>query len=303
MDSIWTYGNNNWNEEFKLTKLELITLFASITLWKYFYPESTTYLYCDDSVKQYLTNIDMIQFWDIVDTSFLQKQDVYKRKAFWTIDKIRLFQHIKTPFTFMDFDFYIKKKLPEYNDYDYVCCFAENTKNYYPSYNCDEFKSLNFPKEFTFNDTAHNTCFFYVSNSDVTKQYTDMCLFYMKEINDVDGINSGHSVFLEQTILYELSLTNNWKTKLLMNQKFNDEFKQVDSEKVDGILTPTETESYYRHLSGDKRYLKENDSRYIVIQSEIIELTKSYNPHLLPILFKYIKNESYSRKLDKAIFR
>jgi hypothetical protein len=286
MDSIWTYGNNNWNKQFKLTKLELISVFASITLWKYFYPESTTYLYCDDSVKEYLLKNDLLKFWDVVDTSFLQNQDVYDRKTFWTIDKIRLFQYIKTPFTFMDFDFYIKQRLPEYTDYDYVCCFAENTKGYYPSYTDHRFELIDFPKEFTFKDTAHNTCFFYVSNSDVTKQYTDMCLSYMRQINNVDDIHGGHSVFLEQTILYELSLVNNWNTKLLMNQKFYDAIGQIDDEIVDGFLTPKETESYYRHLSNEKRTLKEGNTQWLLIQSEIIELTKKYNVHLLPQLFK-----------------
>jgi hypothetical protein len=286
MDSIWTYGNNNWNKEFKLTKLELISVFASITLWKHFYPNSITHLYCDDSVKEYLTKVDLLKFWDVVDTSFLQNQDVYDRKTFWTIDKIRLFQHIKTPFTFMDFDFYIKQKLPKYIEYDYVCCFAENTKGYYPTPSDHRFGLLEFPKEFTFKDTAHNTCFFYVSNSDVTKKYTDMCLSYMKQINDVDDIHGGHSVFLEQTILYELSLVNNWNTKLLMNQKFYDAIGQIDDEMVDGFLTPKETELYYRHLSNEKRTLKEGNTKWLLIQSEIIELTKKYNPHLLPQLFK-----------------
>jgi hypothetical protein len=108
------------------------------------------------------------------------------------------------------------------SDYDYVCCFTENTKGYYPEYDCKEFETLKFPKEFTFKDTAHNTCFFYVNNSDVTKKYTDMCLSSMKKINDIDGVSSGHSVFLEQTILYELSLVNGWKTKTLMDTKFDD---------------------------------------------------------------------------------
>jgi len=298
MDSIWTYGNNNWNTEFKLTKLELITVFASITLWKKFYPTSTTHLYCDESVKQYLTDVGLIHFWDNVDTSFLQNQDVYQRSAFWTIDKIRLFQYIKTPFTFMDFDFYIKQKLPDYTDYDYVCCFTENTKGYYPEYDCKEFETLKFPKEFTFKDTAHNTCFFYVNNSDVTKKYTDMCLSSMKQINDIDGVSSGHSVFLEQTILYELSLVNGWKTKTLMDTKFDDLEWEIGTEKVDGFLTPIESDSYYRHLSTDKRTLKETDRGWLKIQSEIIELTKKYNPTLLQLLFKLIKDESYSRKLD-----
>jgi hypothetical protein len=298
MDSIWTYGNNNWNTEFKLTKLELITVFASITLWKKFYPTSTTHLYCDESVKQYLTDVGLIHFWDNVDTSFLQNQDIYQRSAFWTIDKIRLFQHIQTPFTFMDFDFYIKKPLPKYTDYDYVCCFVENTLNYYPSYKDSVFKSLNFPTEFTFKDTAHNTCFFYVNNSDVTKQYTDMCLSYMKSINDIDGINGGHSVFLEQTILYELSLVNQWKTKTLIDTKFNDFEWKMGTDKVDGFLSPIESDEYFRHLSTDKRILKEDDIEWLKIQSEIIYLTKTHNPMLLQLLFKLIKDESYSRKLD-----
>jgi hypothetical protein len=298
MDSIWTYGNNNWNSDFKLTKLELITVFASITLWKKFYPTSTTHLYCDESVKKYLTDVGLIEFWDIVDTSFLQNQDIYQRNAFWTIDKIRLFQYIKTPFTFMDFDFYIKKPLPTYTDYDYVCCFAENTLNYYPNYDCEEFESLNFPKEFTFKDTAHNTCFLYVSNPNVTKQYTDMCLSYMKLINDVNDITSGHSVFLEQTILYELSLVNQWKTKTLIDTKFDDLGWKMGTEKVDGFLSPIESDEHFRHLSIDKHILKEGDIGWLKIQSEIIQLTKLHNPSLLQLLFKLIKDESYSRKLD-----
>jgi hypothetical protein len=298
MNSIWTYGNNNWNTDFKLSKLELITVFASITLWKKFYPTSTTHLYCDESVKQYLTDVGLIHFWDIIDTSFLQNQDIYQRNAFWTIDKIRLFQHIQTPFTFMDFDFYIKKPLPKYIDYDYVCCFTENTKDYYPLHTSEQFSKIEFPTEFTFKDTAHNTCFFYVNNSDVTKKYTEMCLSYMKSINDINGINQGHSVFLEQTILYELSLVNKWKTKSLIDTKFNDLEWEMGTEKVDGFLSPQESDEYFRHLSTDKHILKEGDNGWLKIQSEIIQLTKIHNPNLLQLLFKLIKDESYSRKLD-----
>lgn len=285
MKAVWAYGNNDWSKPFAFSKLELITAFASITLWKKFYPEVPTYLYCDESVKKYLIEVDLLKFWDNVNTSFHTEQDVYNRKAFWTIDKIRLFQHLETPFTFMDMDFYIKKRLPEYTTYDYVCAFAENTKGYYPFYYDDKFKDLNFPKEFTFKDTAHNTCFFYVKNSDVTKKYTDMCLSYMKEINDKQ-LTQGHSVFLEQTILYELALVNNWNWNLLMNQKFNDVTGKCDPEIIEGFLSPKQTEEYYRHLSVEKMYATEGTNKFLIIKGEIIGLTKQHNPELLPLLHK-----------------
>lgn len=286
MDSIWVYGNNNTNKNFSLTKLELITAFASISLWKHFYPNCITYLYSDKSVVDYLSKFGFIELWDNIDTNVLSNKDVYHRKAFWTIDKIRLFQHIKTPFTFLDFDFYIKKQLPNYLDFDYVVAFEENTKDYYPYYYDKKFSNLQFPKEFTFDNTAHNTCFFYVKNSDVTKKYTDMCLSYMKEINDVDGIHGGHSVFLEQTILCELSKVNNWNTKLLVDKKFNVLKELWTDENTNGFFSPKESEIYYRHLSNDKRRLDKDDFKVKLIQSEIINLTKKYNPHLLPILHK-----------------
>jgi hypothetical protein len=285
MKAVWAYGNNDWTKSFKFSKLELITVFASITLWKKFYPEVPTYLYCDESVKKYLTEVDLLQFWDNVDTSIHQTQDIYNRKAFWTIDKIRLFQHLETPFTFMDMDFYIKKRLSDYTNYDYVCAFAENTKNYYPPYYDKTFKELNFPKEFTFKDTAHNTCFFYVRNSDVAKKYTDMCLSYMKQINDKE-LTQGHSVFLEQTILYELALVNNWNWNLLMNQKFNDVTGKCDPEIIEGFLSPKQTEEYYRHLSVEKMYATEGTNKFLIIKGEIIGLTKQHNPELLPLLHK-----------------
>lgn len=292
MDTIWVYGNNDWSTPFKLKQLELISVFASVTLWKHFYPTAKTILYCDKSVEEYLTKVGIINLWDDVNTNFLTEQGVYNRKVFWTIDKIRLFQHIKTPFTFIDFDFYIKKKLPNYTEYDYVIAFEENTKEYYPYFYDEKFKTLKFPNNFTFNDTAHNTCFFYVSNSDVTKQYTNMCLSYMKEINDVDEIHGGHSVFLEQTILYQLAKVNNWNTKALVNKKFNVLEENWTTESTNGFIDDCKVNDYFTHLSNDKRRLVGDETKAILIKSEIIELTKKFNPHLLPKLFNIIKNES-----------
>lgn len=287
MNVIWAYGNNNWNIPFQLSQLERITAFASVTLWKYFYPNAKTYLYCDETVKTYFDEIGLSKFWDVIDTSIHKNQDVYNRTAFWTIDKIRIFSHLKEPFIFIDLDFYIKQKLPiDFSGLDYMVAFTENTKYFYPYYYDSVFKNLKFSKEFSFKDTAHNTCFFLVNNLDVVNQYTNMCLQYMKNINNVDGVTSGHSVFLEQTILYELSLVNNWKTKCLVNKKFNVLDEVWTNEDTDGFFNPIESEEYYRHLSNDKRRLKESDTKVLLIKGEIIALTKKYNPHLLSVLYK-----------------
>lgn len=293
MNVIWAYGNNNWDTPFSLSEIERIAAFASITLWKHFYPETTTYLYCDESVKLYFDKIGLSSFWDVIDTSIHKTQDIYNRTAFWTIDKIRVFSHLKEPFIFIDLDFYIKEKIPiEFQEYDYVVAFTENTKSFYPFYYDKVFDCINFPKEFSFNDTAHNTCFFLVNNLDVVKKYTNMCLQYMKDVNDVSGVNSGHSVFLEQTILYQLSLVNKWKTKCLVNKKFNVLNEMWTTDDCDGILTPKESEKYYRHLSNDKRRLVGDETKALLIKSEIIQLTKKYNPHLLVKLFNLIKNKN-----------
>jgi len=291
MNVVWTFGNNDWTKEFKLSKLEITTAFASVVLWKYFYPIDNTILYCDGTVKAYFDRIGLSQIWDEINMSFLQDQESYNRKAFWTIDKIRLFQHIETPFTFIDLDFYIKQKLPEYTQFDFVSAFVENTKEYYPYYNDQKFKTLTFPSEFTFKDEAYNTSFFYVKNPDVTKQYTDMCLSMMRQVSSVEGVHGGHSVFLEQTILTELSKINKWNYSPLVNQKYYIS-KEVYEPEIQnyGLFTADDSKNYFRHLGNNKRLLKRNESKTLDIQSEILSLIKQHIPELLPKLFKIMES-------------
>lgn len=289
MNTIWTFGNNDWTKEFKLSKLEIMTAFASVMMWKYFYPNDKRILYCDNTVKSYFDKIGLSNVWDEINTEFLQEQDSYNRKVFWTIDKIRLFQHLETPFTFLDLDFYIKQKLPEYNHFDFVTQCVENTKGYYPYYNDKAFESLTFPSNFTFKDEAYNTCFFYVKNPDVTKQYTDMCLSMMKQINNKPNIHGGHSVFLEQTILTELSKVNGWNYSPLVNQKWFCIHAKWEEEKLPiGLFSAEESKDYFVHLNNDKRRLSSDDTLTLVYQSEILILLKNHIPKSLPILFQII---------------
>jgi hypothetical protein len=288
MNIIWAFGNNKKEQEFQLSKIEIMSAFTSVILWNHFYPEDKTFLYCDKIVESYFKKIGLLEIWDVIDTKYLSKPNIFNKETFWTVDKIKILEHHKPPFVFMDLDFYIKKKLPEFTKFDLVTAFEEYTIGYYPNYYDKKFKDLELPEFEYFRDTAYNTCFYYCNKLDIMEAYPKLCLSNMELINNMEGITGSDSIFLEQHLLAAMALKNNWNYSPLINQQFNIKDRVWMDSKPNGFFTNQESFDYFRHLDIDKK-LTYPDIKLLEIQSEIISLIKMYEPSKLLILHKILQ--------------
>lgn len=291
MKAVWVFGNNDWDDNFKFGKIELMSAFTSVIMWKHFYPTDVTFLYCDESIKKYFTKIGLLDIWDIVDTSYLQEQDVYNRKAFWTIDKNRILGHMDSEFIFIDLDFYIKKKLPDFTKFDIVTAFEENTIGYYMNCYDKDFYHINIPESKHFKNTAYNTCFYYVKYPEISKIHAEVTLKGIKLINNIENVNGSHNIFMDQYVLAALSNFNKWNYSPLCNQQYIPKNNTYDDIMDRGFFTYQESNDYYRHLGIEKRF-DINDIRSLKIQSEILTLLKTHEPNTLKQLFNIINENN-----------
>ena len=83
---------------------------CSVSNWKKMHPEHETYLYCCNSVYNYLKKLNILNLWDFIDTEELSIPDKVNRRAFWAASKLKCIRNIEAPFIIIDCDLYFKRK-------------------------------------------------------------------------------------------------------------------------------------------------------------------------------------------------
>jgi hypothetical protein len=100
------------SDEYMTTDEEILFTILSVGYWKKF--NGKTKLYTDKPGLYYYLKNNMISLWDEVDTQTLENYTDVDAGQFWTSGKSYCIGVEKGPFCFMDLDFIIKEKLPEW---------------------------------------------------------------------------------------------------------------------------------------------------------------------------------------------
>ena len=160
------------SEEYITTDEELLFTILSVGYWKKF--NGTTKLFTDrDGLKYYVKN-NMVDLWDEIDTNTLENYSEVDAGQFWTSGKSYCIGMEQGPFCFMDLDFIIREKLPEWVfQSDVTIPYWEIPRGYYypTEEQYSQIKHWSPPSDYSYKMMIPNTSFLYINNRQVQKEY------------------------------------------------------------------------------------------------------------------------------------
>jgi hypothetical protein len=264
------------------SNLEKAFLYTSILTWKHFYPNDTTHLYCDTESKQIIEEIGIINLWDNINTEVLNKKQYnLDKKAFWASSKLKVINEIQAPFVLLDLDLYLKQDFipADYWENDTIGNFMEITTHHYPEpYQIKKYMSL---PDMDWDDKAVNVAFLYIKDDNIRKEYAEMALGMMQEMNDkAPMVNGLHMVFCEQKLLWQIIKKYNLNHRYLFNETLYCSKDQWIENGL-GLFAKEKQYNYACHLGPGKRLsLDDSDGYHKDHKQYILETFFRLFPHL-----------------------
>lgn len=152
---------------------QILYTILSILRWKQY--NGPIKLYTDSVGLNFYSKFQINQLYDDINTSVLNDYTEIDAAHFWTSGKIHCLQFEKEPFTFLDQDFIVRGKLPEYTKQkDIVIGHWEIPRGYY-YFTKDQFDReithYKLPEDYNPNAWIPNTSFMCINNLDLVKDY------------------------------------------------------------------------------------------------------------------------------------
>lgn len=210
MKAYWVVDNYVVENE-----VELIYLFCSVKLFKYYHPDIATVLYVDKAnYPTYFT----YNLWDQIhmyDFSTSIDKDTNK---FWAAGKLQAMQEFETPFCILDLDMFYNGVINF--EAENIFAFTEFGGQYYLEPDHKTFLEYDI-KPFSKTKDAFNVSFFYISDETLKNEYTKTALEWMKKLSTHKEITGGHMVFCEQKLIHDLVDRDNRDYSVLVQDGFN----------------------------------------------------------------------------------
>jgi hypothetical protein len=149
------------SDEYTTTDEELLFTILSVGYWKKF--NGKTKLYTDKIGLYYYIKNNMLKLWDEIDTETLE-----------TSGKSYCIGLEKGPFCFMDLDFIVREKLPDWVfKSDVTIPYWEIPRGYYypNKEQYSEIKHWSPPEDYSYKMMIPNTSFLYINNPKVQNEY------------------------------------------------------------------------------------------------------------------------------------
>lgn len=161
-----------FSDEYTTTDEEILFTILSVGYWKKY--NGQTKLYTDKRGLTYYIKNNMLDLWDEIDVNTLENYDEVDAGQFWTSGKSYCIGVEKGPFCFMDLDFIVRERLPEWVfNSDVTIPYWEIPRGYYypTKEQYSEIKHWSPPSDFAYNMMIPNTSFLYINNNLVQSEY------------------------------------------------------------------------------------------------------------------------------------
>ena len=160
------------SEEYTTTDEELLFTILSVGYWKKF--NGPTKLYTDKKGLAYYAKNNMLDLWDEIDTHTLENYKDIDPAQFWTSGKSYCIGKEQVPFCFMDLDFMVMEKLPQWVfESEVTIPYWEIPRGYYYP-NEDQYKEIKHwqpPSDYSYKMMIPNTSFLYIGSDKVQSEY------------------------------------------------------------------------------------------------------------------------------------
>lgn len=160
------------SDEYTTSDEEILFTILSVGYWRKY--NGPTKLYTDKIGLSYYIKNNMLDLWDEIDVKTLENYDKVDAGQFWTSGKSYCVGVEKGSFCFMDLDFIIRQKLPDWVfNSDITIPYWEIPRGYY--YPTEEqYKDIKHwtpPTDYSYKMMIPNTSFLYINNKLVQSEY------------------------------------------------------------------------------------------------------------------------------------
>lgn len=158
--------------DYQQPKYQILYTILSALRWKQL--NGPIKLYTDSVGLAYYKSLGLDRIYDEIDTDVLDNYTEVDAAYFWTSGKIHCLQFEKEPFTFLDQDFIVRGKVPQYPNNDIIIGHWEIPRGYY-YFTKQQFEKeithYKLPKNYNYNAWIPNTSFMVVNNLSIIKNY------------------------------------------------------------------------------------------------------------------------------------
>lgn len=259
MKVIWVLenikSNKNSRDYYINSRLNVLLLLSSVSLWKRFHPEDTCVLYGDDLTIDFFNKIKVLDFWDSIyplPTSARINKDV-----FWASSKLQVLSVQTEPVIIMDNDTHVFTRIKDYLDLNKVyVCNLEVGKGYYPTAIDSYVQKLSYKARWQ--TTSVNVSFLNLPDPIFTKEYADLSLKLMEEFTEMNVPNSQYLIFSEQLLLAHLLSKKQIDFRSILRTYWDCKQWEWGSDHSKGIWSIYDSGKYFKHYGPLKGFILNN---------------------------------------------
>lgn len=254
MKIIWVLNNIKKSKDFYSKLYTLITL-ASVRLWKRFYPNDITTLYCDELTLETFRQVDILKYWDKVELYI--PSDKIDHKIFWAAGKLEILAQQDEPVFIVDNDLHIFKPIKDYLEkgVSYVHN-LELGKGYYPGYVDPFVRRLSYKPRWK-NDSV-NVSLLHLPDVSFAKLYANKSIEIMEEFSAMDVPHSQYLIFAEQLLLSHLFDVHKIDYKSIVSTYWDCNEWEWGEDHDRGIWPLTESGMFIKHYGPLKGFIMQN---------------------------------------------
>lgn len=252
----------------KFYYFELLQLMLSSLTWRKYNGDIN--LYCDDSFKSVIDELDISWFWDSIDyTSLKQIPEDINQDIFWTYPKMFVQSLQKDPFTSIDADLYLTIPISQFKeDVVYGHREIDNHQVTYPDlYNMEGFRDIFGHRQLV--DDAINTSIITFNRLDVLEPLMEMTNEFVrsKYIKYYNFTSTQWTIYSEQKLLSTLLKEYGYSQHSLMDVSYDCEDWKLNSKQF------IPTKYGFNHIWFLKDIIKNDDverlSKTVMLLKEI----------------------------------
>lgn len=248
MKVVWVLENIDNNRAF-YSKLNILLLLASVSLWKRNNCEDKCILFADEMTIDLLDRLKVLEFWDSI--KLLKSKARINKKVFWASSKVEVLTQIDEPVIIMDNDTHVYKPIKHLLETNtvYVTNY-EQGKGYYPSTVDKYIQQLSYKPRW--NVDSVNVSFLYLPDPKFTNLYANLSLQIMEELTAAKAPNPQYLIFSEQLVLKHLLDREKVKNKSIISNYWDCKAWDWGEEHTNGIWKYIDSLTLFKHYGPDK---------------------------------------------------
>jgi len=214
------------SDEYTTSDEEILFTILSVGYWRKY--NGATKLYTDKIGLSYYIKNNMLDLWDEIDVKTLENYDKVDAGQFWTSGKSYCVGIEKGTFCFMDLDFIVRQKLPDWVfNSDITIPYWEIPRGYY--YPTEEqYKDIKHwtpPTDYSYKMMIPNTSFLYINNKLVQSEYLKD---HQEAVNTQDEIPEWFWLVTDQGLFGQVLRRYNVNVQTLTDKVFLSDHEGYD---------------------------------------------------------------------------